>query len=181
MNVLAMLVVSTLLMMPSGPVLAADQPHAQIAPGAADAIWKDLEAGNQRFMEGRSRTANHVAARQRLVAGQQPKVAVLACSDSRVAPEILFDQQLGELFVVRDAGNSADPVAIGSLEYAVEHLGTTMIVVLGHQSCGAVTAACSGEKMPTASTAPCATTSSAPPPRCCAKAPHCATPQPRAS
>lgn len=64
-------------------------------------------------------------------------------------PEVVFDQGLGDLFVVRVAGNSAAPTSIGSLEYAVEHLGTVTIVVLGHQNCGAVTAACSGEKMPT--------------------------------
>jgi carbonic anhydrase len=65
-----------------------------------------------------------------------------------VPPEVIFDQGLGDLFVVRVAGNSADPMGIGSLEYAVEHLGTVVIVVLGHQSCGAVKAACSGEKAP---------------------------------
>ena len=73
-----------------------------------------------------------------------------ACADSRVSPELLFDKGLGDLFVVRNAGNSPDPIAIGSLEYAVEHLGSKVIVVLGHQSCGAVKAACSDEKMPTA-------------------------------
>jgi carbonic anhydrase len=65
-----------------------------------------------------------------------------------VPPEILFDQGLGDFFVVRSAGNSADAIGIGSLEYAVEHLGSKVIVVLGHQSCGAVKAACSGDKMP---------------------------------
>jgi len=118
------------------------------APPSAEALWKDLMAGNRRFVLAANRELDHVLQRERLAKGQQPKVAVLACSDSRVAPEILFDKGLGELFVVRDAGNSADPIALGSLEYAVEHLGTSVIVVLGHQGCGAVTAACSGEKMP---------------------------------
>jgi carbonic anhydrase len=77
---------------------------------------------------------------------QNPRVAVLSCADSRVPPEIVFDQGLGDLFVVRSAGESADPLAVGSLEYAVEHLGTVVIVVMGHQSCGAVKAACSGGK-----------------------------------
>lgn len=73
-------------------------------------------------------------------------MAVLSCADSRVPPELVFDEGLGDLFVVRSAGESADPLAVGSLEYAVEHLGTVVIVVMGHQSCGAVKAACSGEK-----------------------------------
>jgi carbonic anhydrase len=71
---------------------------------------------------------------------------VLSCADSRVPPELIFDQGVGDLFVVRSAGESADPLSVGSLEYAIEHLGTTVVVVMGHQRCGAVTAACSGEK-----------------------------------
>ena len=116
----------------------------------ADQIWADLEAGNQRFVGGQSSQHDYVAQRQALAKTQAPKVAVLACADSRVSPELLFDKGLGDLFVVRNAGNSPDPIAIGSLEYAVEHLGSKVIVVLGHQSCGAVKAACSDEKMPTA-------------------------------
>jgi len=116
----------------------------------ADQIWADLEAGNQRFVGGQSSQHDYVAQRQALAKTQAPKVAVLGCADSRLSPELLFDKGLGDLFVVRNAGNSPDPIAIGSLEYAVEHLGSKVIVVLGHQSCGAVTASCSGEKMPTA-------------------------------
>ena len=74
---------------------------------------------------------------------------MLACSDSRVAPELIFDQDLGQLFVVRSAGNIADAIGLGSIEYAVEHLGSTVLIVLGHTKCGAVIAACSGERMPT--------------------------------
>jgi carbonic anhydrase len=117
---------------------------------SANQIWSELVAGNQRFAAGKNLPHNDISRRKELAKGQQPKVAVLSCSDSRVPPEILFDQGLGDLFVVRTAGNSADPLGIGSLEYAVEHLGSTVIVVLGHQSCGAVKAACSGEKMPSA-------------------------------
>jgi carbonic anhydrase len=73
---------------------------------------------------------------------------VLACCDSRVAPEIIFDQRLGELFVVRLAGNVADKLAIGSLEYGADHLGATLLIVIGHQHCGGVKAACSSEKTP---------------------------------
>jgi carbonic anhydrase len=115
---------------------------------SAEQIWTNLASGNQRFISGKSLPHNYSKQRRSLVAGQQPKVAVLSCSDSRVPPEILFDQGLGDLFVVRSAGNSADAIGIGSLEYAVEHLGSVVIVVLGHQNCGAVKAACSGDKMP---------------------------------
>ncbi len=118
--------------------------------GSAEQIWSDLESGNQRFVSGQSSQHDYVAQRKALAKTQNPKVAILGCADSRLSPELLFDKGLGDLFVVRNAGNSPDPIAIGSLEYAVEHLGSTVIVVLGHQSCGAVTAACSGEKMPTA-------------------------------
>ena len=74
---------------------------------------------------------------------------VLGCADSRVAPELVFDRGIGELFVVRSAGNIAEPVAVGSLEYAVEHLHAKVLVVLGHDKCGAVKAALSEAKMPT--------------------------------
>ncbi|SRR6266567_2146786 len=117
---------------------------------SAESIWADLMEGNQRFVMGKTETVDLVALRQSLVKGQQPKVVVLACSDSRVSPEILFDKSLGELFVVRSAGNVADAIGVGSIEYAVEHLGSSVLVVLGHEKCGAVTAACSGDKMPTA-------------------------------
>jgi len=76
---------------------------------------------------------------------------VLTCADSRVPPELLFDRDLGELFVVRVAGNIADPAGIGSLEYAADHLGSKVLVVLGHEKCGAVTAALSGQEVPTES------------------------------
>ena len=122
--------------------------HAQAAP-SADQLWQDLSAGNARFVAGTPHARNLPADRAKWAKTQSPPVAVLACADSRVAPELLFDKTLGDLFVVRAAGNSPDPVAIGSLEYAVENLGTVMIVVMGHQSCGAVKAACSGGKMPT--------------------------------
>lgn len=117
---------------------------------SAESIWADLMAGNQRFVNDKTDTIDLVTLRQRLSKGQAPKVVVLACSDSRVAPEILFDKSLGELFVVRSAGNIAGALGVASIEYAVEHLGSSVLVVLGHDKCGAVTAACSGDKMPTA-------------------------------
>ncbi|HXZ29103.1 MAG TPA: carbonic anhydrase [Terriglobales bacterium] len=124
--------------------------HPASPPPSPDQLWQDLAAGNARFVAGHPQARNLPADRAKWAKTQSPPVAVLACADSRVAPELVFDKTLGDLFVVRAAGNSPDPLAIGSLEYAVEHLGTVMIVVMGHQSCGAVKAACSGEKMPTA-------------------------------
>jgi carbonic anhydrase len=109
-------------------------------------IWNDLAAGNRRFVTGKTATHDFLTQRKALINSQNPHVSVLSCADSRVPPELVFDAGLGELFVVRSAGENADPIAIGSLEYAVEHLGSTVIVVMGHQSCGAVKAACSGGK-----------------------------------
>ncbi|HEX9115232.1 MAG TPA: carbonic anhydrase [Anaerolineae bacterium] len=104
-----------------------------------------LLAGNRRHV-----TAMHIhpdqtpARRQELVAGQTPFAAILSCSDSRVVPEIIFDQGLGHLFVVRVAGNIVDGATLGSLEYAVRHLGVPLVLVMGHSGCGAVTAAVEG-------------------------------------
>jgi len=116
---------------------------------STEALWNDLMKGNKRFMAGKHTTVNYSAMRALLSKGQKPQVIVLGCADSRVAPEFLFDKNLGDLFVIREAGNIADEVSLGSIEYAVEHLKAKMIVVLGHESCGAVAAAVSGEKMPT--------------------------------
>lgn len=112
-------------------------------------IWADLMAGNRRFVAGKPKSRPLVAAREELARGQHPRVIVLGCADSRVSPELVFDKNLGELFVVRTAGNIADPIALGSIEYAAEHLHADVVVVLGHEKCGAVAAAASGEKMPT--------------------------------
>ncbi len=103
-----------------------------------------------RLMEGNARFAaaavqhphQDLARRAAVVAGQKPFAAVLTCSDSRVPPEILFDQGIGDLFVIRTAGNVFDKVSLGSIEYAVAHLGIKLVLVLGHQHCGAVKAAC---------------------------------------
>jgi carbonic anhydrase len=120
---------------------------AQPAP-STDKVWAELVAGNKRFVAGKTRAYDAIALRAKLASGQQPHVIVLSCSDSRVSPELVFDQSLGDLFVVRTAGNVADPVGLGSIEYAVDHVHSTVLVVLGHQKCGAVIAACSGDKMP---------------------------------
>ncbi len=112
-------------------------------------IWQELLSGNKRFAEGNPTHPNQsIARRQEMAKGQNPRAAVLACADSRVSPEIVFDQGLGDLFVVRVAGNVVNDPILGSLEYAVEHLGTRLIVVLGHQRCGAVAAACAGGEAP---------------------------------
>jgi len=126
------------------------QAHTVAEPrSGAATIWADLMDGNQRFINGKAKSIDIVPLRQSLATDQKPKVVVLACSDSRVSPEILFDKSLGDLFVVRSAGNVADAIGVGSIEYAVEHLGSSVLVVLGHTGCGAVKAACSGDKMPT--------------------------------
>jgi carbonic anhydrase len=120
------------------------------SPASSDQIWNDLAAGNRRYISGSTVARDLVTQRKALTKSQHPRVAVLSCSDSRVPPELVFDMGLGELFVVRSAGEDNDPLSLGSLEYAVEHLGSSVIVVMGHQSCGAVTAACSHEKPPSA-------------------------------
>lgn len=135
------------------PHLAAPASQFHAIPSSAQSsdgsIWASLMAGNKRFVAGKPEARDLVAVRTKLSSGQQPKVAVLACADSRVGPELIFDQNLGDLFVVRTAGNIGDNIAIGSLEYAVEHLGSTVLVVMGHTKCGAVIAACARQKMPT--------------------------------
>jgi carbonic anhydrase len=120
------------------------------ASSAAELIWASLIEGNHRFMMDQPLTREPSHRRMELAQGQHPRVVVLGCADSRVSPELVFDQDLGELFVVRTAVNVADPVALGSIEYAVEHLHAEVLVILGHEKCGAVAAASSGERMPTA-------------------------------
>jgi carbonic anhydrase len=108
---------------------------------AADAIAR-LTEGNARFAAGRSEHPRQAAARRaELAATQHPFAVILGCADSRTGPELLFDQGLGDLFVVREAGNVVDDHTIGSIEYAVEHLHSPLVVVLGHERCGAVAAA----------------------------------------
>ena len=133
---------------PAVPVHAAVS--ASSPQPSAEETWADLMEGNRRFVAGKSQARDVVGLRHDLAGAQHPKAIVLACSDSRVAPELLFDKSLGDLFVVRSAGNIADAIGLGSMEYAFDHLGSKLVVVMGHQKCGAVTAACSGSKMPTA-------------------------------
>lgn len=128
--------------------IATDE-HPDAAPGdEAWNTWRDLIAGNARFAEGKPRVRALVSRREALRSGQKPRAIILGCADSRCPPELLFDQSLGDLFVVRTAGNVADPVALGSIEYAIEHLGARLLVVLGHDACGAVKATIAGGELP---------------------------------
>lgn len=123
-------------------VLAAAPSQHTTAPAVTpDAALAELKAGNDHHVNKQYRRPNQTAARQReLASGQHPHAAILSCADSRVAPEIIFDQGLGDLFDVRVAGNVAGDPEIASLEYAAEHLDVPLFVVVGHQKCGAVSA-----------------------------------------
>lgn len=119
--------------------------HAPTMP-PAEAL-KLLLDGNQRFVAGKLEHPNQTPQRRTEVAkGQHPFAAVLACSDSRTPPEIIFDRGLGDIFTVRVAGNVADKVVIESLDYSVKHLGVRVVMVLGHRRCGAVIAAVEGHE-----------------------------------
>lgn len=112
-------------------------------------ILENLMEGNRRFVEGKAVHSNQGTARRKEIAQKQrPVAAVVACADSRVTPEILFDQGLGDLFVLRVAGNVVNEMFLGSLEYAVEVLGVSLVVVIGHKRCGAVDAAVKGGDAP---------------------------------
>ena len=100
-----------------------------------------LLAGNERYVKGDMHAHDHLSTRSSLVDGQAPQAIILRCADSRVSPEIVFDQGLGDLFVCGIAGNVPTPELVASMEYAVAVLGTPLIVVMGHSSCGAVGAA----------------------------------------
>jgi carbonic anhydrase len=105
------------------------------------AAWKALKEGNERFVAGKpEHPSQSIADRARLAHSQKPTAVLFGCADSRVAAEIIFDQGLGDMFVVRTAGHVIDPAVLGSIEYAVTILNVPLIVVLGHDSCGAVQA-----------------------------------------
>jgi carbonic anhydrase len=126
--------------------IAAD--HATPSVNADDALAR-LKAGNRRFVSSSVSSGKPVAARREATAeNQHPFAIIVGCADSRTAPEIVFDQSIGDLFVIRTAGNLVDDYALGSIEYAVSHLGARLIVVLGHERCGAVKAALSGGEAP---------------------------------
>jgi carbonic anhydrase len=124
---------------------AAETPPTGKLPSPTE-LWSRLMAGNQRFVSGKPRARSLGALRRELAKGQSPPVIVLGCADSRVSPSLVFDQTIGELFEVRAAGNIADDVAIGSIEYAAAHFRSPLLIVLGHEKCGAVAAVTENEQ-----------------------------------
>lgn len=116
---------------------------------SAQEALKKLVTGNQRYTAASMTHPNQTPeCRARVAKGQHPFAIILSCADSRVPPEVIFDQGLGDLFTVRVAGNIAEPATIGSIEYAAEHLGAPLLVVLGHSRCGAVEAAVKSGETP---------------------------------
>jgi carbonic anhydrase len=109
-----------------------------------------LKEGNKRFTTGNLAVKNTGGTRREdlLNKGQKPFAVIVTCSDSRVPPELIFDQALGDLFVIRTAGNVVDQIAVGSAEYGVEHLEVPLLVVMGHEKCGAVQATVDGGEAP---------------------------------
>lgn len=122
-----------------GLALASSAGKNGVAP---DEALQKLMDGNEHFVKNTqtNATRSDAAARAALANSQKPYAIILSCSDSRVPPEVIFDKGLGEIFVIRVAGNIPDPIVLGSIEYAADHLGTSLIMVLGHERCGAVTA-----------------------------------------
>src|SRR2546423_9681320 len=137
-SILTTAVAAILLTLPLGTIHK--EPEHADAPkvSPADALAR-LKAGNQRFVAGKLQHPHQDSKRRaELITGQRPFAIFLGCADSRTSPEVLFDQGLGDLFLVRVAGNILDDHVLGSIEYAVEHLGAHLIVVLVHQHCDAV-------------------------------------------
>lgn len=119
--------------------------QTQSARPTAEEVLQTLKEGNKRFVTGKLEHPNHCEeSRQSLAEGQEPIATVLTCADSRVPPVDIFDQGLGDLFVVRVAGNVIGDHTLGSIEYAVKHLHTPVVIVMGHASCGAIGAVASG-------------------------------------
>ncbi len=114
---------------------AAAAAQSRLGPQAA---LEAIQLGNGRFVAGAPLHTEHTARRESVATGQHPFAMVLCCSDSRVPPELIFDQGLGDLFVVRLAGNFADSYGIGSMEYALAHFAPSLLIVLGHSKCGAI-------------------------------------------
>ncbi len=104
-----------------------------------EALQRLIE-GNKRYVENKGKQKDYMK-REELRKAQHPFATIVSCSDSRVVPEYIFDAEIGELFIIRVAGNVVDDIALASIEYGIEHLGTPLLVVLGHESCGAVTSA----------------------------------------
>lgn len=129
--------------------LAAEHGHGSSPHVGADEALKLLMEGNRRFVAGKTNSrSGEVARRAELATSQSPYAIIVSCSDSRVGPELVFDQTLGDIFVVRTAGEVIADPGLGSIEYAVEHLHSPLIVVLGHERCGAVAAAVAADSAP---------------------------------
>ena len=127
-------------------IVFAAEPTASVS---ADAALAKLKEGNARYMNSKVSAGKPTATRRAETAqGQHPFAAILGCADSRVSPEIVFDQNIGDIFVDRNAGNLVDDHTLGTIEYGVEHLGVRLIVVLGHERCGAVQAAVASDTAP---------------------------------
>lgn len=119
------------------------------AHGTPDEVLWMLRAGNARFHDFHAIHPDQSPARMKeLLGGQQPRAVVISCSDSRVVPELVFDQGLGDLFTVRTAGNVVGEYELASVEYAVEHLGASLVIVMGHTHCGAINAYLSESEHP---------------------------------
>lgn len=115
----------------------------------AEGALAQLQEGNTRFVSQNVSSGKPNASRRAATAqAQHPVAIIVGCADSRTSPEIIFDQNIGDLFVIRTAGNLVDDYALGSIEYAVEHLGARLVVVLGHARCGAIAAAVASDKAP---------------------------------
>lgn len=122
-----------------GPVLPQAETQQPARP-SADTLWAALQTGNKQFVAGAIRYDTLVHDRSIVAKEQSPPITILGCADSRVPPELLFNQTIGGLFVVRTAGNLAGPIALASIEYAIAHDWTTLLVVLAHEDCGALRA-----------------------------------------
>jgi carbonic anhydrase len=123
--------------------------NAPVNMPTADQALARLQAGNARYVSARMSYPNQTAAhRIKLLRGHHPFAIILGCADSRIPPEIIFDQGLGDIFVIRVAGNIIDHIVLGSIEYAAAVLHTPLLMVLGHSKCGAVAATASGAKLP---------------------------------
>lgn len=125
-------------------------PHAAPAQPSADEALRRLLDGNARYRAGKIDYDDLTAVRKEVVAAQHPFAMILSCADSRVEPDLIFDRTLGELFVVRLAGNYPVTGGVGSFEYGFEHFATPLLVVLGHSGCGAVQATVDALKNPSA-------------------------------
>lgn len=147
-GILLLLFIAALYAFPVRGAELPQQPSTESTPAVkADEALKKILDGNQRFAAGLPAQKDVGAARRTaLLKGQSPSAVLLSCSDSRVPPELVLDQGLGDILVVRVAGNVADPVTVGSIEYAVEHLNVPLIIVMGHDKCGAVAATVQGGK-----------------------------------